>query len=49
MYVGRLQTGVKKENFPEGIGDNMRAYVVNRLKDIDKRVKDAEKEIPAKY
>lgn len=49
MYFGMLQTVVKKENFPADFGDNMRKYVVNRLKDIDKLVKDAEKEIPAKY
>lgn len=49
LYFGMLQTVIKKDNFPADFGNNMRKYVVNRLKDIDKLVKDAEKEIPAKY
>ena len=49
MYYGMLQTVIKKDAFPEDFGIRMRSYVVNRLKDIDKLVRDAEKEIPAKY
>ena len=49
MYYGMLQTVVKKENFPADFGIKMRNYVVSRLKDINKLVEDAEKEIPAKY
>jgi len=49
MYFGMLQTVIKKDAFPEDFGNNMRSYVVNRLKDINKLVDDAEKEIPGKY
>ncbi|TNC79880.1 MAG: hypothetical protein C9356_17125 [Oleiphilus sp.] len=49
MYYGMLQTVVKKDNFDPDFGNKMRNYVVGRLKDIDKLVADAEKEIPAKY
>lgn len=49
LYYGMLQTVIKKEAFPADFGDKMRNYVVGRLKDIDKLVEDAEKEIPAKY
>jgi hypothetical protein len=49
LYYGMLQTITKKDNFPADFGNKMRKYVVNRLKDINKLVADAEKEIPAKY
>jgi len=49
MYYGMLQTVIKKDAFPEDFGVKMRSYVVNRLKDINKLVEDAEKEIPGKY
>jgi Solute-binding protein AdeT 1/2 len=49
MYYGMLQTIAKKSEFPEDFGENMRNYVVGRLKDINKLVADAEAEIPAKY
>ena len=49
LYYGMLQTVIKKDAFPADFGLNMRNYVVGRLKDINKLVADAEKEIPAKY
>ncbi len=49
MYYGMLQTVVRKDNFDADFGNNMRNYVVGRLKAIDKLVKDAEEEIPGKY
>ncbi|MFT6030576.1 MAG: hypothetical protein ACI8O8_002321 [Oleiphilaceae bacterium] len=49
LFYGMLQTIIKKDNFPADFGNKMRSYVVNRLKDINKLVSDAEKEIPAKY
>jgi hypothetical protein len=49
LYYGMLQTITKKDAFPADFGNNMRKYVVGRLKDINKLVSDAEKEIPAKY
>jgi hypothetical protein len=49
MYYGMLQTVIRKSAFPEDFGTRMRKYVVNRLKDINKLVADAEAEIPAKY
>jgi len=49
MYYGMLQTVARSDAFPADFGDRMRAYVVGRLKDINKLVTDAEKEIPAKY
>ncbi len=49
LYYGMLQTIVKKDAFDADFGNNMRKYVIGRLKDIYKLVADAEKEIPAKY
>jgi len=49
LYYGMLQTITRKDSFPADFGNKMRKYVVGRLKDINKLVSDAEKEIPAKY
>jgi hypothetical protein len=49
LFYGMLQTITKKDQWPEDFGDKMRKYVVNRLGYINKMVKDAEDEIPAKY
>jgi hypothetical protein len=55
LYYGMLQTIIKTDSFTnvnvegKNFGDLMRSYVVGRLKDINKLVEDAEKEIPAKY
>lgn len=49
MYYGMLQTITRKDAWPADFGQNMRNYVVGRLKDINKLVSDAEAEIPAKY
>lgn len=49
MYYGMLQTITRKASWPEDFGEKMRSYVLSRLKDIDKLVVDAEKEIPEKY
>ena len=49
LFYGMLQTIIKKENFAPDFGEKMRDYMVSRLKQIHKMVKDAEHEIPAKY
>jgi hypothetical protein len=49
MYYGMLQTISRKDSWPADFGNNMRKYIVGRLKAINKLVADAEKEIPAKY
>lgn len=49
MYYGMLQTVTRKDQWPDDFGQNMRNYVLGRLKDINKLVSDAEDEIPAKY
>lgn len=49
MYYGMLQTVTRKDQWPDDFGQNMRNYVLGRLKDINKLVSDAEEEIPAKY
>lgn len=49
MYYGMLQTISRKDQFPADFGENMRKYVLGRLKDINKLVADAEAEIPSKY
>jgi len=49
LFYGMLQTITKHDQWPADFGNKMRKYVVNRLKDINKLVSDAEKEIPAKY
>ncbi len=49
LFYGMLQTIVKRDQWPADFGDNMRNYLVGRLKDINKLVADAEAEIPGKY
>lgn len=49
LYYGMLQTISKRDQFPEDFGFNMRNYMLTRLKEMNKMVKDAEEEIPAKY
>lgn len=49
LFYGMLQTITKKDQWPEDFGNKMRKYVVSRLGYINKMVKDAEDEIPAKY
>lgn len=49
MHYGMLQTITRKASWPEDFGEEMRSYVLSRLKDIDKLVVDAEKEIPEKH
>ena len=55
LFYGMLQTIIKTDSWAninfegQDFGQLMRSYVVGRLKDINKLVSDAEKEIPAKY
>ncbi|MFT6028820.1 MAG: hypothetical protein ACI8O8_000549 [Oleiphilaceae bacterium] len=49
LYYGMLQTVARRDLFPEDFGHKMRNYILTRLKDIGKMVKDAEAEIPQKY
>ncbi len=49
LYYGMLQTVAKRDAFPDDFGFKMRKYILSRLNAIDKLVKDAEAEIPAKY
>ncbi len=49
LYYGMLQTIAKRDEFPEGTGDKMRSYMLNRMTEMNKMVKDAEEEIPDHY
>lgn len=49
LYYGMLQTISKRDQFPEDFGFNMRNYMLTRLKEMNKMVKDAEEEIPDYY
>ncbi|MFV1873417.1 MAG: putative solute-binding protein [Oleiphilus sp.] len=49
LYYGMLQTISRRDMFPEDFGFNMRNYMLTRLKEMNKMVKDAEEEIPEKY
>lgn len=49
LYYGMLQTVARKDEFPDDFGHKMRKYIFTRLNDIDKLVKDAEREIPSSY
>jgi len=49
LYYGMLQTIAKREEFPEGTGDKMRGYMLNRMVEMNKMVSDAEEEIPKNY
>ncbi len=49
LYYGMLQTISRRDQFPEDFGFNMRNYMLTRLKEMNKMVKDAEEEIPDYY
>lgn len=49
LYYGMLQTIAKRNEFPEGTGDKMRSYMLNRMTEMNKMVSDAEEEIPQRY
>ncbi len=49
LYYGMLQTISRRDQFPEDFGFNMRNYMLTRLKEMNKMVKDAEEEIPEYY
>ena len=49
LYYGMLQTIAKRDEFPEGTGDKMRGYMLNRMTEMNKMVSDAEEEIPKHY
>ena len=49
LLYGMMQMVTVKENFPADFGQNMREYILGRVPDIHRMVKDAEAEIPAKY
>jgi hypothetical protein len=49
LLYGMMQMISHKDRFPAEFGQQMREYVVARLPDINKMVKDAEDAIPAKY
>jgi len=49
LYYGMLQTIAKRDAFPEGTGDKMRGYMLNRMTEMNKMVSDAEEEIPQHY
>jgi len=49
LLYGMMQMISHKDRFEADFGQNMREYILSRIKDIHKLVKDAEAEIPAKY
>ena len=49
LLYGMMQMISHKDRFKADFGQNMREYILSRIKDIHKLVKDAEAEIPAKY
>ncbi|MFT7185284.1 MAG: hypothetical protein ACI84K_000659 [Pseudohongiellaceae bacterium] len=49
LLYGMMQMITYKDHFPADFGQNMREYILSRLPDIHKLVKDAEEEIPSKY
>lgn len=49
LFYGMLQTIIRKDAFDADFGNKMRKYVLSRLTQIHKMVKDAEEEIPSKY
>lgn len=49
LLYGMMQMITYKDNFPADFGQKMREYILSRIPDINKMVKDAEAEIPAKY
>lgn len=49
LLYGMMQMISQKDRFDDKFGQRMREYILGRLPDIHKMVKDAEAEIPAKY
>lgn len=49
VLYGMMQLISHKDRFADDFGQKMREYILSRLNDIHKMVKDAEAEIPAKY
>jgi len=49
LLYGMMQMVVRKTRFSEDFGQKMREYILGRVPDIHKMVKDAEAEIPQKY
>ena len=49
LLYGMMQMISHKDRFGADFGQQMREYILNRLPDINKMVKDAEAEIPSKY
>ena len=49
ILYGMMQLVAHKDRFNDDFGQKMREYILSRLPDIHKMVKDAEAEIPAKY
>ena len=49
LLYGMMQLISHKDRFAGDFGQKMREYILSRLPDIHKLVKDAEAEIPAKY
>jgi len=49
LFYGMLQTVINTAKFTPDFGNKMRDYMVSRLAEIHKMVKDAENEIPSKY
>lgn len=49
LLYGMMQLVSHKDRFNDDFGQTMREYILGRLPDIHKMVKDAEAEIPAKY
>lgn len=49
LFYGMLHTIARKDQFPDDFGFKMRNYMLTRLDDMEQMVRDAEREIPAKY
>jgi hypothetical protein len=49
LLYGMMQVVTHKDRFDDQFGQRMREYILSRIPDINKMVKDAEAEIPAKY
>jgi len=49
LLYGMMQMITNHESFPADFGQKMREYILSRVPDIHRMVKDAEAEIPAKY
>ncbi len=49
LLYGMMQLITHKDRFDGEFGQKMREYILTRIPDINKMVKDAEEEIPSKY